>query len=134
MQTPVRCFYKSKIARYTSFLTIYGIIFYGKELICHEVTDPLVCFNQHALSVGLKKDPHSLDHMIFNIYLELACHDEQNGSQSFKLQARITKLWRFKARKVEKSWRRLSSHLQAWFKANSFFRMQQRMVGCGKEW
>ena len=39
--------------------------------------------------------------MIF-LYLESACHDEQNGSQTFKIGARIAKLWRFKARKVEK--------------------------------
>ena len=36
------------------------------------------------------------------IYLELACHDEQNGSQTFKIGARIVELWRFKSRKVEK--------------------------------
>ena len=36
------------------------------------------------------------------IYLKLACHDEQNGSQSFNLQARIPELWRFKAQKVGK--------------------------------
>ena len=33
------------------------------------------------------------------IYLKLACHDEQNGSQSFNIQARITELWRFKLEK-----------------------------------
>ena len=27
------------------------------------------------------------------IYLESACHDEQNDSQSFKIGARIAKLW-----------------------------------------
>ena len=29
------------------------------------------------------------------IYLELACHDEQNRSQTFKIRARIAKLWQF---------------------------------------
>ena len=37
-----------------------------------------------------------------HIYLELAWHDEQNGSQSLNPRARIAKLWRFKALKVEK--------------------------------
>ena len=36
------------------------------------------------------------------IYLESACHDEQNGGQSFNLRARIAELWQFKARKLEK--------------------------------
>ena len=36
------------------------------------------------------------------IYLELACHGEQNGAQSFNLQARIAELWRLKPRKVTK--------------------------------
>ena len=36
------------------------------------------------------------------IYLELALRDQQNGGQSFNLRARIVKLWRFKARKVDK--------------------------------
>ena len=36
------------------------------------------------------------------MYLELACHDEQNGGQSFKIRARIPKLWRFKAPKRKK--------------------------------
>ena len=36
------------------------------------------------------------------IYLKSAYHDEQNGGQSFNLRARIAKLWRFKARKLEK--------------------------------
>ena len=44
--------------------------------------------------------PFSLSH-IFK-YLELACHDEQNGGQSFKIGARIAELWQFKARKVKK--------------------------------
>ena len=37
-------------------------------------------------------------HMIFT---ESACHDEQNSSQTFILQARITELWQLKAHKVE---------------------------------
>ena len=32
---------------------IYSIIFYGIELTCHEVMDLLVCFNWHALFLGL---------------------------------------------------------------------------------
>ena len=35
------------------------------------------------------------------IYLEPACHDEQNGSQSSVLRLRIAKLWQFKGCKVE---------------------------------
>ena len=35
-------------------------------------------------------------------YLESACHDEQNNSQSFNIQARIAELWQFKAQKVYK--------------------------------
>ena len=61
--------------------------------------DPLVCCNRHALFLGLA---HCLSRDIYNIYFELACHDEQNGSQSFSLQARIAKLWRFKPQKVKK--------------------------------
>ena len=36
---PCAIFISRKIARYTSFLTIYSIIFYGKELTCHKVMD-----------------------------------------------------------------------------------------------
>ena len=36
-----------------------------KELTCHEVTDPSVCFNQHASSFGLKEHRHFLNHVIF---------------------------------------------------------------------
>ena len=50
---PCASFIDRKIARYTSFLTIYNIIFYGKELACHEATGLLVCFNRHASSIGL---------------------------------------------------------------------------------
>ena len=39
---------------------------------------------------------------MLHIYLKSACHDEQNGSQSFNLRARIAESWRFKARKLEK--------------------------------
>ena len=63
---------------------IYSIIFYGKELTCHEAMDPSVCFNQCALFLGLTQDYHSVYHVKFT-YLELACHDEQNGGQSFNL-------------------------------------------------
>ena len=35
------------------------------------------------------------------IYLESACHDEQNGGQSFVLCPRITELWRFRGCKVK---------------------------------
>ena len=36
------------------------------------------------------------------IYLELTCHDKQNGGQRFNLHARIADLWRLKAQKVDK--------------------------------
>ena len=36
------------------------------------------------------------------IFLKLACHDEQNGGQTFELPARIAELWQFKVRKVKK--------------------------------
>ena len=36
------------------------------------------------------------------MYLESACHNEQNGGQSFKTEVRIAELWRFTARKVKK--------------------------------
>ena len=45
--------------------------------------------------VDFPKDGH--------IYLKSPCHDEQNGGQSFNLQARIAELWRFKVRKLEKN-------------------------------
>ena len=35
-------------------------------------------------------------------YLESACHDEQNGCQSFKIGARFAELWQFKVQKVKK--------------------------------
>ena len=50
---PCAVFIDRKIARQTSFLTIYSIIFYGKKLICHKAMDLLVCFNRHALFRGL---------------------------------------------------------------------------------
>ena len=40
--------------------------------------------------------------MEYFIYLELACYVEQNGSQSFKIRAKIAELWRFKAQNVKK--------------------------------
>ena len=53
------------------------------------------------------------------MFLELAYHDEENGGQTFKLQARIAELWQFKVPKSEEtSRRRSSSHLQAWFMAS----------------
>ena len=77
---------------------LYSNMFYGKELTFHEAIDPSVCFKQHASSVGLKQHRLFLDHVIFIYnYLESACHDEQNGDQSFKLQARIVELCQFKA-------------------------------------
>ena len=45
--------------------------------------------------------PFSRSRDIF-IYLELACHDEQNDGQTFTIGASIAELWQFKARKVEK--------------------------------
>ena len=57
-----------KIAHYTSFLTIYSIIFYGKELTCHEAMNLLVCFNLHASFLGLYKGGHIRYHVIF-IYI-----------------------------------------------------------------
>ena len=69
--------------------------------------------------------PFSQSHDIF-IYLELACYNEQNGGQIFKIRARIAKLWRFEARKVEK----LQGHL-AIFKPGLW---QTDFFGCGEEW
>ena len=96
MQTPMCCFIYQKTAHQISFQTIFSIIFYGKVLTCHKVTDPLVCFNRHALSVGLKQHCYFIYYVIFiyiYIYFELAWHDEQNGGQSFNLRARIVKFW-----------------------------------------
>ena len=60
------------------------------------------------------------------VYLELACHDKQNGGQTFEIGARITELWRFKARKVEKL--KEEDRLAIFKPANGFFRMRRRMV------
>ena len=65
------------------------------------MVDLLVSFNRHALSVCLKQLCHFLGYVINIYYLESAYHDEQNDGQSFKIQARITELWQFKARKVK---------------------------------
>jgi len=58
----------------------------------------------------------------------LACHDKQNGSQSFNLRAGIAELWRFKAQKLEKV---KEDDCLAIFKPNlwrtDFFR-------CGEKW
>ena len=46
MQTPMRYFYRSEdslLNKLSNDLLYY--IFYGKELTCHEATDPEVCFN-----------------------------------------------------------------------------------------
>ena len=48
------------ICIYICFLTIYSIIFYGEGLTCHEAKDPLVYFDRHVLSVGLKQLHHVL--------------------------------------------------------------------------
>ena len=46
MQTPMHYLYRSKDSPLNKLSNdLYSIIFYGKELTCHEVTDPLVCFN-----------------------------------------------------------------------------------------
>ena len=56
--------------------------------------DLLVCFNRHASFFGLLQGGHLRYHVMFiYIYLESACHDEQNGGQSFNLRARIAELW-----------------------------------------
>ena len=78
-----------------------------KEVICcliHFVQPPenTLCFNRLASFCRLiTAPPFSRSCDIF-IYLELACHDEQNSSQTFKIGTRITELWQFKAQKVEK--------------------------------
>ena len=51
----------------------------------------------------------------------MACHDEQNGDQSFSLQARIAKLSR-KVEKVKKKDRL------------AIFKPQTGFFGCGREW
>ena len=100
---------------------IYSIIFYSKELTCLKATDPLVGFNRHVLSVSPKQH-----HYFINIYLKSACHDEQNGNQSFNLRARIGELWQLKAHKVEKVYE--EDHL-AFFKPGLW---QTGFFGCGK--
>ena len=62
---PCAVFIDQKIARKAGFLTIYSIIYYDKELTCHEAVDLSVTFNQHALSIGIKQHCHFLDHVIF---------------------------------------------------------------------
>jgi len=58
----------------------------------------------------------------------LACHEKQNGGQSFNLRAWITKLWRFKARKREKG---KEDDRLAIFKPGLW---QTGFLGCSKEW
>ena len=109
---------------------IYSIIFYGKELTCHEATDLSVSFYQHASSSSLKQHRHLLDHMIF-LYIQnlLAMTSKMAVRVLNTVGARIAELWRFKAQKVKKTSRRRSfSHLQAWLMANGFFYMWQKMV------
>ena len=62
------------------------------------------------------------------MYLKSTCHDKQNGGQSFNLQARITELWRFKARKLKKDEEddRLAIFTPGLWRTGSF--------GCGEEW
>ena len=48
MQTPMCCFYRLKDSPLNSFLMIYSIIFYSKELTWHEATDPSI--NTHRPS------------------------------------------------------------------------------------
>ena len=125
---PCAVFIDRKIAHQTSFLTIYSIIFYGKELTCHEAMDLLVCFNQlpHSLACNKAAILHIMWYLY--IYLELACHDEQNGSLSFNLQARISELWRFKAWKLGKDEEddRLVVFKPGLWRTGFF--------GCGEEW
>ena len=65
MQTPMYYFYGWK----DSSLSKLSIdLSYGEELTCYEESDPLVCFNRQASSVGLKWHHHFLDHVIF-IYI-----------------------------------------------------------------
>ena len=62
------------------------------------------------------------------IYLESACHDDQNGGQSFVLRPRIAKLWRFKGCKVENNGE--ENHI-AFFKVDLWL---LGFFGYGKEW
>ena len=48
IQTHMHFFIDRKIACSTSFLTMYSILFYDKELTCAEAMDPLVCFNRRV--------------------------------------------------------------------------------------
>ena len=57
----------------------------------------------------------------------MACHDKQNGGQTFKIGARIAELWQFKAQKVEK----LQEDHLAIFKPGLW---RTVFFGCGKEW
>ena len=126
MQTPKCYLYRSKIAHQTNFPTIYSITFYGKELTCHEATNLLVCFNRQTSSKTGWLFCLSSDIYIY-ICLESACHDEQNGDQSFILRARIAELRRFKVHKVENNDEDNDlSFLEAGLWQMSFFE-------CGKE-
>ena len=62
MQTPMCCFNGSKDSPLNK---LFNDLFYGKELIFHKATDPLVCFNRHALYVLLKRGAHFVYHVIF---------------------------------------------------------------------
>ena len=53
----------------------------------------------------------------------------KNGGQSFYLQARITKLWRFKAQKVKNFTKKIVQQ------SLSLHGLWQAIIfGCGKEW
>ena len=89
---PICYFYRS---RNSSFLIIYM------------ATNSLAT-KQHILKSVLIDNfaPFSCNPFIclddIYIYLESACHDEQNSRQSFILHSRIVELWQFTVRKVEK--------------------------------
>ena len=83
MQIPMRCFYRSKDSPLNKLSNdLYSIIFYGKELTCHKAMACLVPWL-------VTRWPFQISCDIY-IYLELACHDKQNGGQSFNLRQSLT--------------------------------------------
>ena len=114
----------SSLNKLSNDLQYYIYVFYGGELTCHEATDPLVCFNWHALSVSLLQHRHFLHHVIYiknwlTITNKMASRVliYELGSPSY--------VWQFKAWKVEKPYKVAIFKPSLW--RTGFF-------GCGEEW
>ena len=81
---------------------IYSIIFYGKELTFERSDGSLSLFQLTGIVCSIKiAQIFSLSHDIYS-YLELVCHDKQNGDQQTVLQLTIAELYQFELRKAEK--------------------------------